>query len=224
MSDQETTGVEETPRNTTHPREKRRVIRSEKIGPAFWTVASLISLGINIVLMVALVLVARQLFSLKSLVENQVLGGLYQNFAQMDQAHIRTTIPVSAQVPAKFDLPLNTTTEVTLAEDSTVPNATIYDLNAGALYISRANTSIILPKGTKLPINLNLTVPVDQKIPVNLMVDVDIPLNQTELHTPFAGLQEVVKPYYTYLNSLPNSWQEALCGSNPSNLCQRLVR
>lgn len=231
MSEQETTDNPIQPSYdhlsdsiTTRQPQKRRVIRGEKVGPAFWTIASLISLGINIVLIIALVLLAKQLFSFKSLVEKQVLGGLYQNFVLMDQAHIRTTIPVSAQVPAKFDLPLNTTTEVTLAEDSTVPNATVYDLNAGALYISRANTSIVLPKGTKLPINLNLTVPVDQKIPVNLMVDVDIPLNQTELHTPFAGLQEVVKPYYTYLNRLPNSWQEALCGSNPSDLCQQLVR
>ena len=210
--------------STTYHTKKRINFRRLNFGPAFWTIASLISLAVNIILVVILILLGNQLFSLKNLVEKQVLGGLYQNFAEMDQSHIRTTIPVSAQVPAKFDLPLNTTTEVVLSEDTAIPNATIYDLSAGALYISRANTNITLPKGTKLPINLNLTVPVDQKIPVNLMVDVDIPLSQTELHKPFAGLQEVVKPYYTYLNSLPNSWQEALCGSNPSNLCQRLVR
>lgn len=220
----EPTKIDEKPTNTTTQQsEKRRAFRLEKIGPAFWTIASLISLTINIILIIVLVILANNLFALKNLIGGQVLGGLYQNFVEMDQAHIRTTIPVSAQVPAKFDLPLNTTTEVTLSQDTTVPNTTIYELNAGSLYISQASTNIILPKGTKLPINLNLTVPVDQKIPVNLMVDVDIPLSQTELHKPFAGLQEVVKPYYTLLNSLPNSWQEALCGPDPSNLCQRLV-
>jgi hypothetical protein len=219
----ETTEYEKDPNNTTRSRRKRRGFRLKNIGPAFWTIASLVSLTVNIILVVVLILLARPLFSAKGLVEQQVLGGLYQNFVEMDQAHIRTTIPVNTQVPAKFDLPLNTTTEVTLAEDTTITNATIYDLNAGALYISRATTSIILPKGSRLPINLNLTVPVDQQIPVNLMVDVDIPLSQTELHKPFAGLQEVVKPYYTYLTSLPNSWQEALCGDHPSSLCRRLV-
>lgn len=220
----EPTKMDEQPTHaTTQQNEKRRAFHPEKIGPAFWTIASLLSITVNIILIVVLVILANNLFALKSLIGNQVLGGLYQNFVEMDQAHIRTTIPVSAQVPAKFDLPLTTTTEVTLSQDTSIPNTTIYELNAGSLYISQATTNIILPKGTKLPINLNLTVPVDQQIPVNLMVDVDIPLSQTELHQPFAGLQEVVKPYYTYLNSLPNSWQEALCGPNPSNLCQRLV-
>lgn len=218
-----TTDIEEVPNNKTRTRRKRRGFRLKNIAPAFWTIASLISLTVNIVLIAVVILLARQLFSAKGLVEQQVLGGLYQNFVEMDQAHIRTTIPINTQVPAQFDLPLNTTTEVTLAEDTTITNATIYNLSAGALYISQATTNIILPKGTRLPINLNLTVPVDQKIPVNLMVDVDIPLNQTELHQPFAGLQEVVKPYYTYLTSLPNSWQEALCGVHPSRLCQKLV-
>jgi hypothetical protein len=32
-----------------------------------------------------------------------------------------------------------------------------------------------------------------------LNVDVDIPLNQTDLHEPFVGLQGVVKPYYCLL-------------------------
>ena len=224
MTHPESPDLEGLSDSTTYRTQKRGNLHRFKFGPAFWTIASLISITVNILLVVIVILLGNQLFSLKSLVEKQVLGSLYQSFAEMDTAHIRTAIPVNAEVPAKFDLPLTTTTEVILSEDTNISNATVYDLNAGALYISRANTSIILPKGTKLPVNLNLTVPVDQKIPVNLMVDVDIPLSQTELHKPFAGLQEVVKPYYTYLNSLPNSWREALCGPDPSNLCQKLVR
>lgn len=201
-----------------------RLFWQGKIGPAFWTIASLLSLAVNIILIIVLVSVGQQLFAVKDLLQSQMIGGLYQNFEQMDTAHIRTTIPVSTEVPAKFDLPLSTNTTVTLTEDTMIQSATIYSLNAGALYISQAQTSIVLPAGTNLPVALNLTVPVDQKIPVDLMVEVDIPLDQTELHQPFVGLQEVVKPYYTLLNSLPNSWSETLCGPLPTQFCQEYVR
>jgi hypothetical protein len=209
---------------TTPAPQRRKLFHADKVGPAFWTISSIVSMAVNIILIVILISLGSQLFALKHLVEQQLLGGLYENFVEMDKAHIRTSIPVAAQVPAKFDLPLSTNTTVTLTEDTYLTNATIYELNAGALYISRAATNIILPAGTQLPVALNLTVPVDQQIPVNLMVDVDIPLNQTDLHKPFVGLQEVVKPYYTYLNSLPDNWPEALCGPQPSDLCQQFVQ
>jgi hypothetical protein len=122
-----------------------------------------------------------------------VLGGLYTNFQMMDEAHIRTTIPVSTevpakfdlpltglQVPAKFDLPLNTITTVRLTEDTLVSRATLYNLNAGSLTISRATLDINLPAGTLLPVELNLTVPVDQMIALDSVVvpvDQKIPVN-----------------------------------------------
>jgi hypothetical protein len=37
-------------------------------------------------------------------------------------------------------------------------------------------------------------------VPVVLNVDVDIPLEQTQLHEPFTGLQDVVKPFYCMIN------------------------
>jgi hypothetical protein len=218
--------LEETPPDTITPvpRQRFRLIRGEKIGPAFWTISSLISLTVNIILIIALILLARQLFAIKQIAQGQLVGGLFTNFVKMDQAHIRTTIPVSAMVPAKFDLPLNTTTTVVLTEDTTITQATLYDLDAdNVLRISRASMNIVLPAGTKLPIKLDLTVPVDQQIPVNLLVNVDIPLNQTDLHEPFVGLQQVVKPYYTLLNDAPNTWQDALCGPKPSGLCPDII-
>lgn len=212
-------------RYTTPQPQRRRWIRAEKIGPAFWTISSLVSMLVNIILIVVLISLGKQLFTLKKVVGDQVLGGLYNNFVLMDDAHIRTTIPVSTEVPAKFDLPLNTTTTVTLTEDTTLPNATIYNFDAqGVVKITRASANIILPAGTKLPIALNLTVPVDQKIPVKLNVDVDIPLNRTELHEPFVGLRNVIGPYYNYLDTLPDSWPDVFCGPTPSNLCQKLVQ
>ena len=61
-----------------------------KIGPAFWTIASLISLSINIFLIVLLILMGRQLFALKGLVADQLVSGLYENFVLMEigRAHV----------------------------------------------------------------------------------------------------------------------------------------
>ena len=49
-------------------------------------------------------------------------------------------------------------------------------------------------------------------VPVALNVDVDIPLEQTQLHEPFVGLQEVVKPFYCMVNpdALKFGWSASL--------------
>jgi hypothetical protein len=48
-----------------------------------------------------------------------------------------------------------------------------------------------------LPINIeSLAVPVNQSVLAVLDVPVNIPLNQTQLHEPFVGLQKVVEPWY----------------------------
>jgi len=199
-------------------------LSSLKIAPAFWTIASILSLVINLILIVILLVLASQLFTLKRVVQEQVLGGLYRNFILMDQAHIRTTIPVSTEVPARFTLPLETETEVVLTEDTFLQGATVRELSTGGLTIRNAPADIVLPAGTRLPVALNLDVPVDQMIPVNLNVQVDIPLSQTELHQPFVGLQEVVRPYYKMLDDLPDSWGELLCRSAAGSLCDSIFR
>lgn len=196
--------------------------RPLKIGPPFWTIASIISLAVNLILIVVILVLAGQIFKIKTILTDQLIGGLYDNFVLMDQASIRTTIPVSTQVPAKFDLPLETDTTVTLTKDTPINAATV-SLTTGGLVIYNAPTDIILPAGSELPVHLSLVVPVDQQIPVDLSVAVDIPLNQTELHQPFTGLQEVLDPYYTLLKALPGSWEEVLCGPNPGKFCQGLV-
>ena len=50
-----------------------------------------------------------------------------------------------------------------------------------------------------------MQIPVDAMIPVTLTVPVSIPLNETDLHQPFVGLQQVVQPYDTLLKELPVS-------------------
>jgi hypothetical protein len=203
---------------TSHskPRPRRRWLWL--YGPAFWTITGTLSLIINLILIVIIIILATQIFTLKALVSDQILGGLNDNFALMDQASIRASIPVNAEVPAKFTLPLDTDTIVVLTRDTPIQGARV-SLYTGGLTINNAPTDIVLPSGTKLPVHLNLMVPVDQKIPVNLTVAVDIPLNQTDLHKPFTGLQQVVKPYQVLLGQTPNSWGEAFCKMVPFGLC-----
>jgi hypothetical protein len=216
-----------TARRSPLPPNVERYVWQGKIGPAFWTVASVFSLAVNIFLIAILILVGRELFSLKSLVSTQLIGGLYKNFVRMDDAHIVTTIQVEDtiqvkdQIPVVFTLPLQQDTQVVLTRNAPVKNATIF-LNGAAVPLD-----IILKKGTALDIRLDMTIPVSQSVPVvlnvpvNLTVPVDIPLNQTELHEPFLGLRDVVAPYNDLLKPLPDSWQEtSFCGSGTGWLCR----
>ena len=216
-----------TARRSSLPPNVERYVWQGKIGPAFWTVASVFSLAVNIFPIAILILVGRELFSLKSLVSTQLIGGLYKNFVRMDDAHIVTTIQVEDtiqvkdQIPVVFTLPLQQDTQVVLTRNAPVKNATIF-LNGAAVPLD-----IILKEGTALDIRLDMTIPVSQSVPVvlnvpvNLSVPVDIPLNQTELHEPFLGLRDVVAPYNDLLRPLPDSWQEtSFCGSGTGWLCR----
>lgn len=206
------------------PRRTLFRLQANRLLPAFWTITGILSLAVNAVLIAVLIGLGSQLFALKRLVSDQLIEGLYQNFVRMDEAHIRTVIPVRDQkVRANFTLHIKTPTTVTLAEDTLLPNAQVLRLNTGGLTIYNAPADIVLRAGTDLPIFLDLEVPVDQEIPVNLDVNVDIPLRETDLHQPFTGLQQVVSPYRDWLNQAPNSWSEALCGTPPLPLCLWLL-
>jgi hypothetical protein len=181
-----------------------------KLGPAFWTITGIMSLLVNGVLIAVLIilllnvrplLLSVQTLQLGDTMEKTIAlpGGLYTNFELMDRAHITAMIPVETTIPVKFDLPLNQQTNVVLSENVTITNALVTVQTAG-LTITRAPTTIILPQGTTLPVFLNLTVPVDTTVPVVLNVPVDIALANTDLHKPFTGLQEVVRPFYCMLN------------------------
>jgi hypothetical protein len=195
---------QQSPKKET-PKGYGRATGHYRFGPPFWTIASILSLSINLILIIALLVVWVNLQSVGISLSNALgmgnglLGGLYTNFEKMDRAHITTNIPVKTDIPVKFDLQLNQQTNVVLSQDVTINNALV-TVKTGGLNIVNALTTIVLPQGTNLPIVLNLTVPVDQMVPVTLNVDVDIPLEQTQLHEPFVGLQEVVKPFYCMLN------------------------
>ena len=168
-----------------------------KFLPAFWTIASVMSFTVNLVL---LIIVAILLQNLRTVgvtatgISDQLLGGLYENFVKMDNATIRTQIPVSADIPLNITVPVQTTTQIRLAEAAVIRNAHVV-INTGSVNIN-ADATVTLPADTPLVVWLDFPLQVVDTIPVSLMVDVKIPLRDTELSDPFNGLQGVVRPYY----------------------------
>lgn len=186
-----------------------------KFLPAFWTIASILSLTINVILIIALLLAYQMLDRIQGLQSygmgqaSGLLGGLYTNFVKMDEAHIRDDVDINDKIPVKFDLNVSGETRVTLTRAVTIRGATV-SVQTGGLNITDANATIVLPVGQELPIRIeNLLVPVDQQVPVVMKVPVDIDLSETDLHAPFVGLQEVVRPWYCLVE--PN----AMIGNNP---------
>lgn len=202
--------AESAPIPAAKPEPKQR--RRFKFLPAFWTIASVMSFTVNIVMLIVVLILLQMLGTIQFTADDQVsslLGGLYNNFVKMDEANIRTNIHVEKEIPVNFILNVSGPTNVTLSSDVTIDGALV-TVQTGGLNIVNARARIVLPTGTLLPINIdNLVVPVDQKVLAVLDVPVDIPLNQTELHEPFVGLQQVVKPWYCLIepNALLNNAQ-----------------
>jgi hypothetical protein len=185
-----------------------------KFLPAFWTIASILSLTVNLILIIALLLAFQMLGTIQGLQSygmgqaSGLLGGLYSNFVKMDEANIRTNIHVEKDIPVQFSLNVSGPTNVTLSQPVTI-NGALVTVQTGGLNITGARATIVLPQGVVLPINIeNLVVPVDQQVPAVLDVPVDIPLKETELHEPFVGLQQVVKPWYCLIE--PNALLEGV--------------
>jgi hypothetical protein len=130
-----------------------------------------------------------------------VLSGLYTNFEKMDRASITSSIPVDAQIPLMLNVPVQKTTSITLASDAVIPNARV-QIRTAALNID-APAQVTLPAGTTLQVGMDFSLDVQGAVPVHLDVPVNIPLAQTQLHEPFTGLQQVVRPYYCLIE--PNA-------------------
>lgn len=185
----------------------QKVIYQGKFMPAFWTVAAVFSLLVNIILIAVLISLGHRFFEFKALVGDGLMNGLSDNLALMDQAHIVKTVPVETTVrlqdnlPVVFDLPINQSTQLSLAQKTRIPNATIY-LNDTAVL-----TDLDLPAGTPLQANINITIPVSQSVPVDItvpvsmLVSLDLPVEETDLHQSIVGLQDSIEPYRVFMSS-----------------------
>jgi len=189
-----------------------------KFLPAFWTIASIMSFTVNIVLLIVAAILLQNLKTVGVTVTgitDQLLGGLFNNFVKMDNATIRTQIPVNANIPLNITVPVKATTQITLAEAAVIRNAHVV-INTGNLNIN-ADATVTLPANTPLTVNLDFPLPVVDTIPVSLLVDINIPLKNTELSDPFNGLQDVVRPYYCLIKPKATSLidNSFVCSQNP---------
>ena len=201
----------------------------EKFLRALWTLTSVISMTVNVVVIIIVLIVLKYvpINTIKEAVTNlppgiglntplDLLKGLYDNFELMDNAHIVTNITVEDEIPVQFTLDIKQETTVILSEPVTISGARV-TVSTGGLNISNAPATVVLPAGTNLPIILNLNVPVDKMVPVTLKVPVDIPLNETDLHIPFTGLQAVVEPLYCLVKpDATNGVGDAICSQEPA--------
>ena len=191
------TDVSPTFISSTPPPEPQTGSRLEnnRFLPTFWTLASIVSLAVNVILVILVVIILRGLGSLNTAnLGPGLLGGLYTNFERMDQAHIKTTIPVQTTIPLNMSIPVQTTTDIKLAQDVTIQGAHVKI--STALFNIDAPASVTLPAGTALDVTLNFNVPVQADVPVTLNVPIDIALKDTDLHPAIIGLQETLKPIY----------------------------
>lgn len=185
------------PAVTSQPVESKRTRWGSGLLPAFWTVASIISITVNIILLAILLSLWPLRGTLQKTADDQVsglLGGLYQNFVKMDQATITKTISVDANIPLKIEVPVQATTRIFLAEPAVIQSPRVV-MRTGGLILD-APAMVTLPAGTPLTVSLDFPLTVENTIPVHLDVPVSIPLNETQLHEPFVGLQQVVEPWY----------------------------
>jgi len=190
-----------------------------KFLPAFWTIASVMSITVNIVLIIILLITLQLLGTIQLTANDQVsglLGGLYDNFVKMDQATISTNIPVQADVPLNFAVPVDRSeptgleTEIKLSREATIDGVRVVINQPGTEFKLNSLATITLPRGTILNVFIQrFDIPVQNSVPISLNVPVNIPLNQTQLHEPFTGLQQVVRPYYCLVepNALINGSQ-----------------
>jgi hypothetical protein len=206
----------------------KKVAYQGKYLPAFWTVACIFSLMVNIILIAVLISFGHHFFEFKALISGGLVSETSNNLALMDKAHIVTTVPFQTSVqlkdnlPVVFDLPIDQNTQLTLLQETRITGATIY-LNGTAV-----TTDLTLPLKTTLQANFNLTIPVSTTVPVNItvpismQVPVDIAIDQTDLHQSIVGLQGAIEPYKVVMGSSFNSpkdfsicnqwWSGWLCG------------
>ena len=126
----------------------------------------------------------------------------------LDNAVIVQTIHIDQVIPVVFDVPLEKNTAVLLTEDVSLANLpTTMNLPGDGGTIN-GWVNLVLPRGYRLPVHLDMTVPVSQALPVAMDVPVRIPLKETELGSITGKLKDLAEPYTIYLNEALN------CSSN----------
>ena len=175
--------------------------RPRKFWDAAKTIILIVSMFIDLILIVAVVILANQVGAIK-LTLNSVLGQLDSAFEDLGKVVITETIKINQQVPVRFDLPLKQDTVVTT--QSPVPISTQATFSLGQFGSINGTVSLQLPPGTSLPVHLEITVPVSNVIPVVFDQPVRIPLAEKGLGSVVAKLRAALSPLIDVVQQLPD--------------------
>jgi len=189
----------------------------EKLSPAYWNVTGSLSLLVNAVLIIIVLLMGREIFSLKRQLYTDLAGGMAYNYSLMDQASIQAQVPISLDVPLDMQIPISVATDVTLTRDTPVENAPVI-ITTGVININNP-ADIVLPAGTVLPIQLNITVPYQQTLKYVTTATVEIPIAETSLHTPLANMEQLLSSYGGTSSEAPLQWEAIPICKTLHSLC-----
>jgi hypothetical protein len=179
------------------------------LGRFLWRFMVIFSFIVNIILVIVLIAAGLFIFEIKKEIAEPLVTGLHSSFVGLDQATIDWTIPVRDQIPVRLDIPLQANTDVVLTADVPLTvNATIIRQGVDILG-GPVSVRLTLPRGTNLPVALNMNVPVDQPLDVSLDVRAVIPLQGTQLHDVADNLRLLFEPLASGLTNLPNDFGEA---------------
>jgi hypothetical protein len=195
-------------------------IWSGKPWQAFKNFAIVFSFFLNIFFIILLIVAATMIIPALKEIAEPMVSGMNQSFTEINKAHIVRTIQVEDTIPINFDIPVSTTTEVTIIEPVPMAVPTNFVL-PGAGGTINGTVFFDLPTGTVLPVQLDVMVPVRESVPVELSVDVDIPIEETELDAPFSVLRSIFGPLGNVLLELPDDnrevYRRAIFGSLESS-------
>ena len=183
------------------PPEKPRKSQPRKFWDAAKTITLIASMFIDLILIVAVVILANQVGSIKMTL-NTVLGQLDSAFKDLGQVVITDTIKINQQVPVQFDLPLTQDTVVTT--QAPVPINTQANFSLGQFGSINGLVSLQLPAGTRLPVRLEMTVPVSNVIPVVFDQPVRIPLAEKGLGSVVTKLRAALAPIIGVVQQMPD--------------------
>jgi hypothetical protein len=181
--------------------DKPRKPRRQKFWDAAKTLTLIVSMIINLILIVAVVILANQVGAIKMTL-NSVLGQLDSAFEGLGAASIKDTIAINQQVPVRFDLPLSQDTVV--ITQGPVPINTQATFSLGQFGSINGTVSLQLPAGTQLPVHLDLVVPVSNTIPVVFDQPINIPLAEKGLGSVVAKLRAALAPIIALVDQLPD--------------------
>ena len=177
--------------------------RRQRAWNALKNITIVVSLFVNLILIIALLIIASQIGNIKAAL-NGVVGQLDTAFTSLGAAVVQDTIHIEQRVPVRFDLPINelpgtaTTTEA-------VPLSIPATFSLGSFGQIHGTVSLALPANLRLPVRISMTVPVQNEIPVVFDQPVAIPLGQRGLGPVIDQLRGVTQPLLQMIQSLPDS-------------------